>query len=141
MKISRNDPCPCGSGKKYKKCCIDKPKEIQVPSAEHQEALAEAEEFNAISNRVPDLVRLGRLDEAEEVCHLLMDEYPHMVDGLERWAMVHEARGNKLLAAEYYKRTFDFMVAQGDGFDPQFLKYNLDKVKQLVGEIEAEKAG
>lgn len=24
MKISRNDPCPCGSGKKYKKCCIGK---------------------------------------------------------------------------------------------------------------------
>ena len=22
-KIGRNDPCPCGSGKKYKKCCID----------------------------------------------------------------------------------------------------------------------
>src|SRR5450432_219077 len=25
MKIGRNDPCPCGSGKKYKKCCIAKP--------------------------------------------------------------------------------------------------------------------
>ena len=24
-KVGRNDPCPCGSGKKYKKCCIDKP--------------------------------------------------------------------------------------------------------------------
>jgi hypothetical protein len=23
-KISRNDPCPCGSGKKYKKCCLVK---------------------------------------------------------------------------------------------------------------------
>lgn len=23
-KIGRNDPCPCGSGKKYKKCCYDK---------------------------------------------------------------------------------------------------------------------
>ncbi|TYT75710.1 YchJ family protein [Desulfobotulus mexicanus] len=22
-KVGRNDPCPCGSGKKYKKCCID----------------------------------------------------------------------------------------------------------------------
>ncbi len=22
-KIGRNDPCPCGSGKKYKKCCMD----------------------------------------------------------------------------------------------------------------------
>jgi methionyl aminopeptidase len=24
QKIGRNDPCPCGSGKKYKKCCFDK---------------------------------------------------------------------------------------------------------------------
>lgn len=23
MKINRNEPCPCGSGKKYKRCCID----------------------------------------------------------------------------------------------------------------------
>lgn len=23
-KVGRNDPCPCGSGRKYKKCCIDK---------------------------------------------------------------------------------------------------------------------
>ena len=21
MRVGRNDPCPCGSGKKYKKCC------------------------------------------------------------------------------------------------------------------------
>ena len=23
-KIGRNDPCPCGSGKKFKNCCINK---------------------------------------------------------------------------------------------------------------------
>jgi uncharacterized protein YecA (UPF0149 family) len=23
-KINRNEPCPCGSGKKYKHCCINK---------------------------------------------------------------------------------------------------------------------
>ena len=23
-KLGRNDPCPCGSGKKYKKCCLSK---------------------------------------------------------------------------------------------------------------------
>ena len=22
VKVGRNDPCPCGSGKKYKKCCM-----------------------------------------------------------------------------------------------------------------------
>jgi uncharacterized protein YecA (UPF0149 family) len=23
-KVGRNDPCPCGSGKKFKKCCMGK---------------------------------------------------------------------------------------------------------------------
>ncbi len=22
--VGRNEPCPCGSGKKYKKCCLDR---------------------------------------------------------------------------------------------------------------------
>lgn len=30
MKIGRNQPCPCGSGKKYKKCCLDK-EELESP--------------------------------------------------------------------------------------------------------------
>jgi hypothetical protein len=25
MTVGRNDPCPCGSGHKYKKCCLNKP--------------------------------------------------------------------------------------------------------------------
>ncbi len=25
LKVGRNDPCPCGSGRKYKKCCLNKP--------------------------------------------------------------------------------------------------------------------
>ena len=24
LKVGRNDPCPCGSGKKYKDCCLPK---------------------------------------------------------------------------------------------------------------------
>ena len=24
LKVGRNDPCPCGSGEKYKNCCIKK---------------------------------------------------------------------------------------------------------------------
>src|ERR1700733_471999 len=32
-KIGRNEPCPCGSGKKFKKCCLEKPrmKPVQPP--------------------------------------------------------------------------------------------------------------
>lgn len=29
MKIGRNSPCPCGSGKKYKKCCLNKDAKLQ----------------------------------------------------------------------------------------------------------------
>jgi hypothetical protein len=27
-RIGRNDPCPCGSGKKFKRCCIDRPRQV-----------------------------------------------------------------------------------------------------------------
>ncbi len=27
VKVNRNDPCPCGSGKKYKQCCMKKDQE------------------------------------------------------------------------------------------------------------------
>lgn len=30
MKTGRNDLCPCGSGKKYKKCCLLKEDETQL---------------------------------------------------------------------------------------------------------------
>src|SRR5208283_1100519 len=30
MKAGRNDPCPCGSGKKYKKCCLAKDQEASL---------------------------------------------------------------------------------------------------------------
>jgi hypothetical protein len=34
MNPGRNDPCPCGSGKKYKKCCLNKNIAFPVPSLE-----------------------------------------------------------------------------------------------------------
>lgn len=41
-KIGRNDPCPCGSGQKYKKCCLIKREEYfekQVEMAKQVEEL------------------------------------------------------------------------------------------------------
>jgi methionyl aminopeptidase len=36
MKFGRNDPCPCGSGLKYKKCCLGK--EGKMPAAGNKDA-------------------------------------------------------------------------------------------------------
>lgn len=41
VKIGRNEPCPCGSGKKYKNCCLNKPKSEldQIESLENRQRL------------------------------------------------------------------------------------------------------
>ena len=36
-KVGRNDPCPCGSGKKYKKCCLKKKEAREQKSAQSPE--------------------------------------------------------------------------------------------------------
>ena len=41
IKIGRNDPCPCGSGKKYKQCCLNKPRN----TVETIESLQEKEKW------------------------------------------------------------------------------------------------
>jgi len=44
-KIGRNDPCPCGSGKKYKKCCLTTDIEQSAqnsPAAEVNQTIAKA---------------------------------------------------------------------------------------------------
>jgi hypothetical protein len=41
MRTSRNDPCPCGSGHKYKKCCLNKSLAPQAPTLSLEEQLIE----------------------------------------------------------------------------------------------------
>ncbi len=33
LKTGRNDPCPCGSGKKYKKCCLKATPPVELPDS------------------------------------------------------------------------------------------------------------
>ncbi len=43
-KTGRNDPCPCGSGRKYKKCCLE------VVEAARRESLLSAEDLSTTSD-------------------------------------------------------------------------------------------
>ncbi len=46
-KIGRNSPCPCGSGNKYKKCCLGK--DIAVAAAQQQTNAARLTLMNAVT--------------------------------------------------------------------------------------------
>ena len=131
-KINRNAPCPCGSGKKYKKCCLPLHEESR---AKQQEAGGSSltpcfTDLDDLSNSVVDLVEKGRLEEAEAACHQLLTRYPDQIDGTERLAVVYEAKGEKKLAAQYYRKAAQF--AQGSpGFDRDLIDWYLSKANRL----------
>lgn len=57
VKIGRNDPCPCGSGKKYKQCCLKKSWSL----AEGEESPQEQEKWLADYPKMDDERREGRV--------------------------------------------------------------------------------
>lgn len=76
-KINRNDPCPCGSGKKYKQCC------------QHNDAANSPAAKNRLLESVPDLFKQAlkyqdnqQLNEAESIYERILDINPKHVDSL-----------------------------------------------------------
>jgi hypothetical protein len=57
LEPQRNDPCPCGSGKKYKRCCLENPK---VAAREATEA-TKSDPLETALTRFAELVERGRL--------------------------------------------------------------------------------
>ena len=161
-KTGRNDPCPCGSGKKDKHCCLEKDqaaelapsiaqrvalqaqkanqaaqrKDYQTELLESQAALQESQALDAASNAVVDLVHDGRLDEAEQAARELLVRYPEVHDGYDRLGMVHEARGQFREAADCYRKVIEFTRANPEDYDAGFV----DSFRELIVKLEASVA-
>ncbi len=125
-KISRNAPCPCGSGSKYKKCCLPEEhaaakqaaREDPIPSTTPAGVFGDEEDDLAeLSNGVLDLINAGKLEEAEKACAELKRQYPHVVDWMERTGMIHEARGEHEKAIEYYQQCLTHIEENPDLFE------------------------
>ena len=125
-KLGRNNPCPCGSGKKYKKCCLNKsaPKMNFVYT-----------DLDQLSNKVPALIKQGKLDEAEDACKSLIERFPEEIDGIHRYAEVYEARGDKMKSAEYYRKTAEFAKKAG-GFGEESVNFFLKEADRLTKDVE-----
>ena len=132
-KIGRNAPCPCGSGKKYKKCCLSTQQKKKTPSVKKQRFIPVYTELDQLSNSVVDLIKENKLDEAEAVSRQLLTEYPDQVDGFNRLAMVYEARGEKRKAAEYYRKAHRFAMSN-EGFDQTTIGWFSSEAKRMESE-------
>ena len=70
MKLGRNDPCSCGSGKKYKHCCQGKA-ELRFPDARF--LVPSPSELNQLDT----LFNMGRYAELESRALFLVKQYPN----------------------------------------------------------------
>jgi tetratricopeptide (TPR) repeat protein len=148
-KIGRNDPCACGSGKKYKKCCMARDEAAARAARPAQAAAAparqrslanyfqehdELDELTEASNAIVDMVHAGDLDAAEHAAHDLLARFPDVHDGYDRLGMVCEARGDHRQAAGYYRRAITVIRDHPDNYDPGFE----DVFQKLVDRLEAQ---
>jgi len=141
QKLGRNDPCHCGSGKKYKKCCLAKDAQIKRQDSDARTNQAaqlltptidwsDVDDLDDLSNRVVDLIDDGKLEEAESACDELDRRFPDMIDCLERRAMLLEARGQQKQAADYYRRAAQYAQTH-EGFDLELADEYLDSATRL----------
>jgi tetratricopeptide (TPR) repeat protein len=146
--VGRNEQCPCGSGRKYKKCCLAKdereaaahrapPPGAAAPSAAAgQRFLDEDDGLEELSNSVIDLIRERRFDEALAACKRLQEEFPEVVDWLERAAMVYAAMGDHAVAADYYRKALEFIThpsRRGDYEGAEYYSEQIEKQERLAG--------
>jgi len=75
-KVGRNAPCPCGSGKKYKKCCFLRQDGKTQSAGPQMRFIPVYTELDQLSNSVVDLIEQNKLDEAEAVSRRLLVDYP-----------------------------------------------------------------
>jgi tetratricopeptide (TPR) repeat protein len=158
-KPGRNDPCHCGSGNKYKKCCLAKDEAVEregMAQARRGDRAAErrlqVQELKAAmaarladavdrddgdtlmdeSNAVLDLIRAGKLDEAEAAARDLLARYPDVHDGWDRLGMVYEARGENAQAVDCYRRVVAFLDENPDYAEPAFK----DSFVELIAKLD-----
>jgi len=145
VKIRRNEPCPCGSGKKYKQCCMTKDQAeaaVKGQSVPQHQGFAgaplwsdDAEDdmikMGEASNAVLDMIQDGKLDEAERAAHQLLKDFPDVHDGYDRLGMVYEARGNNRLAADYYRKALAFIRDHSDLYGPEMEQVFVELIERL----------
>jgi tetratricopeptide (TPR) repeat protein len=99
MKPGRNDPCPCGSGKKFKKCCA--PNRADSPADMSPLALDDAEAHYHSANA---LQRLGNLAEAVAAYRRALALNPNLVEAHINMGNALRGLGALAEAAASYRR-------------------------------------
>jgi len=125
-KIGRNDPCPCGSGKKHKTCCLKTGgpsvarvvADAQPTSATHRACdFCSDESVDELNDRADHILQElleSRVDVAEALCHEFIRDFPDDAEGFDLLSMVFEERGQPERALELLRQASSIAHANPD---------------------------
>lgn len=122
--VPRNAPCPCGSGKKFKNCCL--PKNSDHTDTSQPSPLSEktAVAYKAMSEK--------RWDQA--ICEFkeYLNENPSSFEILQAIAGCYDGAEDYLMAAEFHEKS----LALSDGPMRPVILYRLGVSQACAGRIE-----
>ena len=118
--IGRNDPCPCGSGKKYKKCCG-----LVASSTSSSQPLPAVDISTAVQ-----LFESGRLHEAAEICVQVIQAHPDHAQALHLAGLIQYQQ-------QAYDKAIDY-IARSLALDPDnaWAHNNLSLAYQASGNLD-----
>jgi len=135
-KIGRNDLCACGSGKKYKRCCLandEAAAATATAAVQHDRHLCDDcnEQLDAAANAVLALIDAQKFDAAEQAAYQVLTRFPSVHDGYECLGWLHQAKGDHNKAAECYRRVIEFARNEPHLYDPEFVDHFQDLIDRL----------
>ena len=135
---NRNDPCPCGSGQKYKKCCLTKDREAQRQQAREPESadlstLIEREEPTSPStNFTNNVLPTFEQDPLDERINEFWQAFSSAAYA-QQWELVKDMLTNE---PELCDREMIFEVAN-TLFGPAIQASETERIKDLLARIES----
>jgi tetratricopeptide (TPR) repeat protein len=151
-KIGRNDRCPCGSGKKYKHCCMARDEAAArerlaaaatattaTAAAQHDPHLCDDcnEQLDAAANAVLAFIDARKFAEAEQAAHELLARFPAVHDGYECLGRLYQAKGDNHQAADCYRKVIAFARNEPHFYDPHFIDHFHDLIDRLESQATA----
>lgn len=124
--VARNEPCPCGSGSKYKNCCLEK--DMAGQSDPDEVSRVKATAFKKMSD--------AQWREAIEDFKSILDQTRQPTTVHEAIAACYDGLGDYLMAAEFFEKA----LASGPAMRRSDNLYRLGVARGCAGRFEKAKA-
>ncbi len=140
--VGRNDPCPCGSGKKYKKCCLQRDEEARRIAAAHAASEAARPPRTAVLH-ASSMTHAQGLWDAEEEQALAKEAETFEATGLvadaldERWEEFHATEDYEGRIALFLRTLDDGLMDPENAFEMLNIIYEDTAARDERGRFDA----